>query len=263
MAAVPINLTNAIDAVAFVIVFDRTFTEKEENKLLKLQEDLKKDLPLFSQDVLIGTKIENEIIVTQDVKKSGIKLQKIEPNGKIGWSLHILGNQIIITCKSYDRWDKVWTKVEKYLNNTVKLLELKDLSVSAVVLQYIDRFTESASGKYKLENVFSKETEYLTQHTKNVGKLWHVHQGWFETGVSAKEKVLHVLNLGTTEHLKKILTTIDHALQLQFIEKPKNAKEFFDSKKEYKKVFDSLHRKNKDIIKSLLNNSLRKAIGLV
>lgn len=262
MTAVPINSANAIDAAAFVIIFDRSFTEKEENKLLGLQKTLEKDLPQFSQDMIIGAKLENEKITTQDVRKSGIKLQKIEPNGKVGWSLHVFGNQIIISCRSYDRWNKIWTKVDKYLKNSIKLLDLNDINVTAIVLQYVDRFTENDSGKYNLENVFNKETEYLTQHAKKAGKLWHVHQGWFES-VSSKEKILHVLNLGATEHSKKILTTIDHSLQLQFIDKPKNAKKFFDSKKDYQKAFDSLHQKNKDIIKALINHNQCKAIGLV
>lgn len=262
MSSVPINSANAIDAVAFAIVFNREFNEKEQNKLLGLQKVFEKDLPQFSQDMLVDTKIESETVIKQDVKKSGIRLQKIEADGKISWVLHILSNQIIITCSSYDRWNNVWNNVDKYLKESVKLLDLADINVNAVVLQYIDKFTENNGKKYNVKNVFNSETEYLTSNVKNIGKLWHVHQGWFED-VPNKEKILHVLNLGTIDNSEKILTTIDHSLRLQFVEKPKVAKKFFDKNKEYKKTFELLHEKNKNLLKSLLNKKQCEAIGLV
>jgi uncharacterized protein (TIGR04255 family) len=262
MTAVPINSANAVDAVAFVIIFDRNFTEQEEKKFLELQKTLADDLQQFSQDIVIETQLENGKAVKHESKNSGIKLQSIQPNGKVGWGLHIFANQISIFCGSYDRWEKVWAKVDKYLKCSVKLLELNSINVTAIALQYVDRFTENASDEYELTNVFNNKTQYLTSNTKNAGKLWHVHQGWFEN-ISDKEKILHVLNLGATENSEKILTTIDHSLQFQFVDKPHIAKNFFGSKKEYQKAFDLMHQKNKDVLKELLNHEQCQEIGLV
>lgn len=261
MSAVPINSTNAIDAAAFAVVFDRSFTDQEQNKFLVLQKTFEKELPNFSRGAVFGAKFENNKIINQESKEVGVKLQRIEPNGKVGWSLHVMEDQIVISCNAYDRWSKVWGKVDKYLKSTVDLLNLDTISVSAIVLQYVDRFTENSNVKYSAHNVFDDKTKFLTPHSCDVGKLWHVHQGWFEDKAE-KEKILHVLNLGTTEDSKKILTTINHSLQLQFLDESKPAKKIFNSKNEYQKTFVDLHEKNKKILRELLNSKQLKAIDL-
>jgi uncharacterized protein (TIGR04255 family) len=261
MSAKPINSTNAIDAVAFVVLFNRPFTEKEDGDLLQLKEMFKDELPNFSKNTIVTLKQESGRQPEHVVKESGLKLQKFEPNGKIGWILNITDGQLIITCQSYDRWDKVWAQTDKYIKATLKLLNLASLSVQACVLQYIDRFFTEESTKYNIYEVFDENTKYLTKKSIEVEKLWHVHQGWFDKK-SENEKILNILNLGTSEDNNNIITTIDHSLQLQFISNPKPANKFFDDKKEYEKVFSFLHEKNKDIIKSLINQEQRKAVGL-
>lgn len=261
MNATPINSANAIDAVAFVIFFNRPFTEKEEAKLLVLKEKFKNELPDFSRTTKVLVKHEAGKVSEHLVSESGIKLQRFEPSGKIGWILNIIENKIVVTCQSYDRWDNVWELTDKYIRAALEQLELSSLTVQACVLQYVDRFTEK-SGMYNILDVFDKKTIYLTSSASGAGKLWHVHQGWFDE-LTSGEKILNVLNLGTNEENGRIITTIDHSLQLQFTPKAKAAKKFFDNKEEYKKSFALLHENNKKVIKSLLNPKQRKAIGLV
>lgn len=262
MSAAPINSANAIDAAAFVVLFNRPFTEKEETNLLALKEIFKEELPDFSRNMQVSFEQQAGKQPVHSVKESGLKLQKFEPSGKIGWILTIIENRLIVTCQSYDRWNKVWVQTDKYIQATLKLLDLSSLSVQACVLQYVDRFTEKSTSAYDIHEVFDKKTVYLTSKATSAGKLWHVHQGWFDEK-GADEKILNVLNLGTNEDSGKIITTIDHSLQLQFL-KPKPAKKFFDRQKKYEQDFVFLHEKNKDVIKSLLNQKQRKAlVGLV
>jgi len=260
MTATPINSANAIDAAAFVVLFNRPFTEKEETKLLALKETFKDELPDFSRTTKVTFKHETGKPPEHVVKESGLKLQKFEPSGKIGWVVNVIENQLVVTCQSYDRWDKVWGQTDRYVQAALKHLDLDSLSIQACVLQFVDRFTEKNTS-YNIHEVFDKKTPYLTSKAAAAEKLWHVHQGWFDEK-SADEKILNVLNLGTNEDTGKIITTIDHSLQLQF-SKPKMAKKFFDAKKEYAKAFLFLHESNKNVVKSLLNQRQRKAVGLV
>lgn len=262
MNAEPINSTNAVDSVVFAVLFNRPFSENEENKLLALKEIFSNDLPIFSQDMRFETKIENEKIVQQSTKRAGIKLQRIEPNGKVGWMLHITDDQIVISCQTYDRWGRVWGQTEKYFQEVIGLLDRGSLTVQVCVLQYVDKFICKNTEDYSVFDVFDNENQFLTNKSISAGKLWHVHQGWFDMK-SKDERVLNILNLGTEEGDHKIITSIDHSLHLQFLSKPRPAKSFFDRKKEYQKVFYSLHEKNKDVIRTLLNQQQRNAlIGL-
>jgi hypothetical protein len=262
MSATPINSANAIDAAAFVVIFNRLFNEKEENKLLALKEIFKDELPDFSRTTKVTIKHEKDKPLERVEKESGVKLQKYEPSGKIGWAVNVIENQIVVTCQSYDRWKNVWEQADKYIQAALKQLDLNSLSVQACVLQFVDRFTERSTSVYDVYEVFDKKTAYLTSKANSAGELWHVHQGWFDEK-STDEKILNVLNLGTNKDNGKIITTIDHSLQLQFLN-PKAAKKFFDTKKEYANAFLFLHESNKDVIKSLLNQKQRKAlVGLV
>lgn len=261
MPAAPVNQENAIDAAAFVVLFNRPFTEKEETSLLALKEIFRDELPDFSRTTMVTVKHEAGRPPEHVVKESGLRLQKFEPSGKVGWVLNILENQLVITCQSYDRWNNVWAQSEKYMKAALRLLDINSLSVQACMLQYVDRFIEKSSSAYTTHDVFDKKTSYLTAKAATAGKLWHVHQGWFEER-SPDERILNILNMGTTEDRGNIVTTIDHSLQLQFLPKPKPAKRFFDAKKEYQKAFLILHEKNKDVVKSLLNSNQRKAVGL-
>jgi hypothetical protein len=264
MNAKPCNPNNAIDVTAFVIIFDRFFTEQEENKLLALQAIFKEELPHFSRNTKVAIMMHDASASKQPehtVKEAGCKLQRFETNGKISWSLNVMDNQIIVTCQFYDRWNTVWEQTNRYIQETLKLLDIQSLSVQACVLQVVDRFVEDNTAAYSICDVFDENTAYLTSKTAMAGKLWHVHQGWFEEKTKT-QKILNILNLGTNDDGTGIITTIDHSLQLQFLPKPKPATQFFDPEKGYEKHFNFLHERNKEVVKSLLNETQRNAVSL-
>jgi hypothetical protein len=253
--SIPINDFNAIEAAAFVIVFDRSFTEKEQNKLLSLQKELADDLPVF------------QIAPTFDVKeqmvftKTGVVLKKIDEDGKDEWVLRTLSNQISIICTSYRRWETVWSKAEKYLLATAQKLDLENLKIEAVVLQYADKFVGDAAD-YHIHDVFAKKNKYLTKQAEKAGRSWHVHQGWFEAQ-NDSERVLNVLNLTTNAEQEKVISRIEHEGHIQYAPEMRVAKNFFDSKtKEYEKTFAFLHQNNKNVVSSVLSEEQKTNVGI-
>jgi uncharacterized protein (TIGR04255 family) len=194
MNPTPINATNAIDAAAFIIIFDRLFTEQEENRLSILQSVFKEKLPHFSRTTKVTMTHDTNLPEQSKhvVKEAGCKLQRFEPDGKISWSLNVIENQITVTCQLYDRWDAVWEQTKGYIQETLKLLDMPSLKVQGCVLQVVNRFIEDNTS-YDIYNVFDKKTAYLTTHAEKAGVLWHVHQGWFAEK-SKGQKILNILN---------------------------------------------------------------------
>lgn len=256
--AVPIKSVNAIEAAAFVISFNRAFTESETKKLLSLEKKFKEELPSFAQDMLAQVKIENNKVLQQNVHKSGVKLQHFAADGKPTWLLHVSDTQIVVNCYAYDRWDRVWAKARNYILTAAECLNLKSLSIMAVSLQYVDRFTQPKATNYSLKDVFKADSKYLTSNSFQAGNLWHVHQGWF-LGDDEK-RMLNVLNLGTMEQQAQVLTTIDHLSQWQFVNGLKPSKALTVAA--LNKDFQALHDNNKSVVGDLLNAQQLKAIGL-
>jgi uncharacterized protein (TIGR04255 family) len=255
---VPINSLNAIEAMSFVVILDKKeLTQEEDKGLLSLKEKLKDDLPTFSQNTKVEAKFDGKII-EQTTKLSGVTLQHLDSNKKPTWLLAINDNQITVNCFAYDSWDKVWPKAKKFIQETLEAIGINNCLISTFSIQCVDKFTQSNLEKdYTFLDIFKANSGYLTKHIAGVGRLWHVHQGWFDEK-SKGNKVLNVLNISTVEKDSNLVTAIDHIAQYRFKE-PKKILKYT----ELDSYFKELHENNKTLIKSLLNNNQAKAIGLV
>ncbi len=256
----PISEANSIESITFVLVFERVFNKQEFQHLLRLENELKKDLPSFKQINGVGFRFEGGQVtpIASSQEITGILLQCFQSNGKPSIELKIESNIIEVTCFSYDRWEIVWKKAKSFLLEVIKSVDNDDNRLVICLLKVIDKFVyEGSCENYNVFNVFSENTQYLTkniQHNKEM-RLWHIFQGWFENS----DVILNNLNINTSDANGKILTTIEHEIRHQFIKNPQiisNVKNKLDS------IFSSLHEKNKAVIRALLNEEQLKRIGL-
>lgn len=256
----PINSVNAIDAVAFIVAFSRSFTSREMENIKTLKEKLVEELPAYSE--IKGVKITmNELGVQESESiSSGINLSCFSESGEVKWKLEINEAQIVITCKVYDRWAKVWGKAQQYLQAVLDVLDLNNLEVNVLALQYVDRFIEKID-TYDISNVFNVETKYITTNALDAGTLWHIHQGWFEE-YEHSNNLLNVLNIATNKKNNMIVTTIDHAAHAQFVNNAIVAQELFGDSKLCETIFSDLHNNNKKIITAMWNEEQQKGVML-
>lgn len=258
----PINKENAIDSNAFVLVFERPFSKQEFQHLLRLENELKKDLPSFKQITGVGFKFENGQVIpmasSQEI--TSILLQRFEPNGKPSIELKIEGNIIEVSCFSYDRWDFIWEKAKSFLLEVIKSVDNNDNKLIVCLLKVVDKFVyEGAIENYKVLDVFSEKNPFLTKNildnTGSTTRLWHIFQGWFEES----EVILNNLNINTSDANGRTITTIEHEIRHQFIKEPQVISVVTN---QFDSIFSALHEKNKAIIRTLLNQDQLKRIGL-
>lgn len=255
---VPINSLNAIEASAIALLFDRQFTPEEDVQLQRLEAELKEDFPSFSRNTLVQARIEKDKLIEHSSQQMGVTLQHFNADGKPTRVLQIQDNQLVISCFAYDRWEQVWGRAQKYLKAATACLNLAELGVTGLGLQYVDKFTQPIASDYNISDVFNKDSKYLTANSALVGKFWHVHQGWF-VPVEETRRILNVLNVGTQELGGNLFTIIDHTSTLQ-LRNPVPADQFLGNG--FSEIVNQLHIDNKEIIKALLNAKQLSAIGM-
>lgn len=268
VTAKPINQTNAIEAVGFMLSFARKLTQNEIDRLLGLESVFKDELPVFSKLAGFGVTIENNQVTQRTSQFSGVMLQKLASTpGKFSWIVQINEDTLHVTCGEYDRWVTVLPKALKYINKICAFLDLDTLQMASVGCQFIDKFVyENVPQFYVLNDVFMPDSGFLPSSVKDAGDLWHVYQGWFgvlNTVVDARP--LNQLNLTSSVIDGKLAAIIEHNTQISF-GKSVTVKTFIEQNASSISLLENLltdiHNTNKQILKKLLAESKLQAIGL-
>lgn len=266
----PINKKNAIESATFVVVFEREFDAAELQALLGLELALKDDFPSFDKMNKLQVNLDGQkgglgpSGVTGSIDFNGVLLQRFTSDGKRDWAIQVSGNTVVVSCYNYDSWLNESKKALHYIRESLKAIRTLGNPVVMIVLQTIDHFISSlpddSAGVYQIGDVFDPKSPYLTQQATQAGQLWHVFQGWFDDMNDLGGKCLHVLNISNTNQGDKLLAIVDHAAQLQFAARPTIDEAIYSEK--LQQIFDKLHELNKDIIRGLLCETQRQAIGL-
>jgi len=258
----PLNEKNAIDSAVFMLKFGREFSLDENKAISGVAEALKNELPNVTELKKINLNINaNAQRQSGKVETSGLSLRRFQPDGTPAWELTIERDSIVATCRDYSCWRTEKETALKFIKAVLHLLERSDNLINGVILQITDRFIGSAQDSYDIENVFNKESPYLTKNVLTQGSLWHVFQGWFNDPNNViKGKCLNVLNISTNE-TKEYISNIEHSVQYQMNEL-KEVVNYSQDTSSLSLIFDDLHEKNKALIKELLCKKQLEAIGL-
>ncbi len=257
-----LNKKNAIDSAVFMLKFNREFSFEENKAISGVAEVLKNDLPHANElkrfILNIGANAEKQ---SGEVETSGLSLQRFKPDGTPVWELTVVRDSIVATCRAYSSWTDEKEMAIKFIKVVLHLLEHSDNLINGVILQITDRFIETASGNYNIENVFNKGSPYLTRNSLTQGPFWHVFQGWFDGPSDVIQgQCLNVLNISTNV-TREYVSNIEHSVQYRMNEL-KETVSYSQNTGSLSSIFDELHEKNKTVIKELLCNEQLEAIGL-
>lgn len=262
---------NAVDEVVFALVFLHEFDDSTIQSFTeKLPSELKESFPHSNKTNRISLNVDLSSLSTTESTVGGIALRNSESVDTSTWQIRAESNNIIIACRDYTRWDEIWNKAYDTFVKVLKLIKPLDNPLSEIVFQCSDIFFEEDLAQYSIENVFTKQSKYLSSHVLDAGYLWHIHQGWYEK--LEGNNLLNVLNISSqTIELGKVqASNIMHLLKLQLNPQMNGFDGFYlDSQDiELRKstflfnVIDEMHNKNKDVLRSLLNDTALIAIGL-
>lgn len=279
----PINDAHAIVELVFFFNFSSDFKNESLSKLkvnLKNKHDkFIKDTPVYKLEHQVKINSQNNPSVDSKQTLSGFELESFDEDGSLDWGLSISDNKFLIHCLNYSTWEKVWKEAFSYISEVFETISDDDsFMISNFGLKYLDKFIYSKEIEdYSITDLFRSENDFITKNILESSNVWHCNSGWFED--LSKEfviedsyvfKCLNQLNVESNASNKdsnEIIVTIDHGTflipkrvetdnQKYGIEVNKINKDYF------KKSFDLLHSKNKNILKRLLANNMCERINL-
>lgn len=191
----------------------------------------------------------------------GMLYCRIAPDGTTEEELTIERGAITYRTHKYERWIDVSTKIENFLLPLVeKITEGQPSRVSVIELRCIDRFIAKNESDPSLSSAIRDDSAFVARNLLDKNDMLHQHIGWFENETPQKRRLIN-LNLSVTSvngnkelvilqvisdqgDLGNILSDTDH-LNPSLLEK-----------------FNTLHRKDKEILKQILTDDLQKEINL-
>lgn len=144
-----------------------------------------------------------------------------KPSGDHAWRVQLTGNVLQVMCTEYTRFADVWGKARRYLQAMLAAAD-PDCIVASVSHQYIDKFLYPAGmalAEYSMEELFTRDTPYLTPQSWQSGLEWHVYQGWFDYAPDNSRRTLHQLNVTNATlaaPMPRLASVIDHRGSLQY-----------------------------------------------
>ena len=267
----PIREKNAIDKIAFVILFEKELDNKTLAKLMALEDELSADLPYFEVPNSVQIFVDPQSMRMPVSKPSGVlcaKKSEDDPD-RLEWSVRAEVNQIVVTCSEYTSWKEIKEKVLFFLSTVLKKYRLKENPIIEIVYECVDKFISDGDlNLYRVDEVFNVGADYLTQHVvENNPNAWHIHQGWFSEHEDLQ--ALHNLNLNSHKQnsQQSYETVIGHLVKIRKGDGSTiGDKNILDGEGQQigylEKAMELSHDLNKEVLLNLLNESMLKVIGI-
>ncbi len=262
----PIRTPNAIDQAVFVVKLSERFAETHVEALKPLEQELSEEFTNFHEVTLQGVVLSADGITTHDNRIIGVECNTpvhsqdhLLNNERTDWILRIVEDSIQINCLNYTSWEESIDYVDKLLAKVFKCLPTDEVMISGINFQVNDIFVVQDSIEDTDYSQLFNHSKYLTENTWNVGVVWHVNSGWFDS--AEHDRTLNVLNIATQKDVSEsvnLMVKIEH-LQQYVMDAwvPLNVNEDFPVV-----IFKQLHEGNKVIVNELLTSDIKNKIGL-
>lgn len=247
---------SAVQVVAFVIEFSEELNIETLNLLNNI----------YNQNEILNEKNfkkHNQSGVTIQIDEIG---QQVTTHALIGiifdsidnnWSLQVRKEAIIVTCKNYTKWFKIWDKVQALFSLCIPYISVRS---NKMTLEYVNEFfiTNSASNWHS--ELLNLETKYLTKNMFEMqeNNSWHIHQGFFSK-VCDDVETLSNLNIDY-----RITESNESSLIVRTQYRNILSKNMFLSEIDtvFYNTFNNVNMLNKSILNDLLSDNIKIEINL-
>lgn len=257
----PINDDHAIERVVFTLELDRPLTSAAAHSLATHHSVWRNELPAMKRPDGLSVDLGPQGIRTD--KMPGVEFAFLQPDGSPTWALKAQANEIIIECRRYSRWKKVWGKALSLFLDVAPFVDDggTPFRVTKASLVVQDVFLNK-NAYYDLRELFSKNSIVPTR-IYEAGADWHVHMGWFDK-VSAG-RVLHNINLdGVSAQQSNSADGVNRVSILHFQQwLPDDVRPIGElNPDDLGKVMESLHQNNKAHIGEILVQEMSENVSL-
>ena len=259
----PINEWHAIAEVIFILQVEPKFAHEEISTIKEAHDNWKAMLPSVEKYQLFGLGFDDDKPVPPPPPPPA-SFTRYKSDGSIELRLHIDGDNIIVACGLYSRWNLVWKNTRKLFEVVVNSLTSTSRKINSAGLQYTDEFTWSGEGQYDVRQILNENSKFVPSSVLDYGHGWHLQQGWFDNCESpVPGRMLKHMQISTLNR------NSDRVVQFQNLNKYDVAKSnillstaFSGDSCQIDEVFDSLHSMNKSLLTEFLNDEISNRIQL-
>lgn len=250
----PVNEDHAIESVKFSLKAKSALPRRAFFDVDPLRAAFSDALPAFSEGVAAVD------VGGRQLEVPTIEFSFLQPNGSPTWSLNVGGNQIDVLCNIYTRWDKVWSRADKYLYQCLDHFAAhskEGVELVEIEMTVLDRFLSPArSSVFDLISGHGSLPERLAARDYP----WHSHTGWFEDAEN-EARILQNLNIDAIDNpTMGVSVSITHFQKFVNISKL-NAR--FEGNRQFiQSCMNEMHERNKKMLVDLLHDSVLRSIGL-
>ena len=245
---------NAVKVIAFAISLEQELSSikiRELIDILKENEFLTKNFNDSQLQHVLSMVISQDGIPKQDNGIGGIIFNQQDEDEKNLWSLIVNKDSIIVTCKTYSRWNQVSEQSLAYIN--IIFDYLNNSKISQITLEYLDEFEILEKSSTWKESLFKSSCEYITSNIYQLNDFWHISQGYFIKLENIEEKILDTVDINyfadESDNLKhKVNMRMQHKLRY---DSPTLYEE--DTVKDY---FNEIHIHSKDIFFQIVHDDI-------
>jgi uncharacterized protein (TIGR04255 family) len=262
----PINRVHSLVELVLVIEFPGSLPAETIQRASVLKSDLSSILPRVEDVPAFQMIVENGKSRGQ-MLEGGFQMSSYKPDGSIGAMARVSGNVLSIHWLQYDRWAGARAFVQEVLDRILARVRGGPLDPSSIALKFIDQFVCEAEQDYDAGVLLRQGTGYLPERSFASGSRWHSHTGEF-IGEHEGNELLMQLNIDSARHFNdqnaRVMVNIDHTLSLRSAG-PGALKRFVERSgtgPEWTELLNRLHQNNKSVLKTILQESIQKRIGL-
>jgi hypothetical protein len=179
----PAGRTHAIVHVLFAIELSSPLDSSHLRQLDAQHTKVKDDLPRRARGqgiiVHMGTQAgEIEQAASPDI--ASLTFDRLAPDGTVIRALRAHGNVLQVFQTEYARWGPTWEYAHSLFALALPIV-IGDRSVTALMLQYLDRFTYIGDyNAFRADMIFDTNSSLLARHVFGRSLNWHSHTGYLD-----------------------------------------------------------------------------------
>lgn len=177
-------------------------------------------------------------------------------------SINFSPDQVLFAVNEYPGWATVKKDLDSYTREVINTVGGKSRALTSIGLQYTDVFQWKGDPQtLAIDEIFRRDTPYLTPTVLNAKSYWHCNQGLFTESKLPNTRLLLNVNVQRVQAGGMDALSIITAHKLVYTSPSWSSAE--EKIELVASVFETFHGDNKILLKSLLTDAVCEKIKLI
>ncbi len=250
--------THAIEVVNFSVRLGIPIQASDISRFDERTENLKKLFPAIND--VPGVQIQvtpNHGQVSTAIPPLAKELMYFDTDGQPIWVGNFQDNLVMVSCRKYSTWEKVWPDAKQRLNALLNCVD-DYKPILSVDYSVTDTFYANKSEDALLARNLFKDSSFVPQKmVHHSDPRWDISQGWFDSTDVSNQILVRVDAKSGIEN-ERVVASICN-LHSQRFSRQMSVNDIANGNQDplgIEQIFSKFHDKNKELLKQILIDNL-------